>query len=95
MADNDKPKLAMYWASSCGGCEIATLNIHEHILTVDAVFDLAFFPCVADFKVNDESDVIIVGEAGSAWYSTEEGLLGQLDIYSALQQLISQYFVFN
>ena len=53
MTENGKPKLAMYWASSCGGCEISVLNIHEHILTVDAVFDLAFFPCVADFKVSD------------------------------------------
>ena len=43
----------MYWASSCGGCEISTLNIGEHILAVDEVFDLAFFPCIADFKVED------------------------------------------
>ncbi len=50
---SEKPKLAMYWASSCGGCEISTLNIHEHILDVDAVFDIAFFPCIADFKVHD------------------------------------------
>ncbi len=53
MTENGKPKLAMYWASSCGGCEISVLNIHENILTVDEIFDLAFFPCVADFKVAD------------------------------------------
>jgi F420-non-reducing hydrogenase small subunit len=53
MSDNGKPKLAMYWASSCGGCEISLLNIHEHILDVDAIFDIAFFPCIADFKVKD------------------------------------------
>lgn len=53
MTANGKPKLAMYWASSCGGCEISVLNIHEHILTVDQVFDIAFFPCIADFKVKD------------------------------------------
>ena len=53
MSDNGKPKLAMYWASSCGGCEIAVLNIGEHLLVVDEVFDLAFFPCLADFKVSD------------------------------------------
>jgi F420-non-reducing hydrogenase small subunit len=50
---NQKPKLAMYWAASCGGCEISVLNIHEKILTVDEVFDLAFFPCIADFKLDD------------------------------------------
>ncbi|OQY32208.1 MAG: hypothetical protein B6I38_04910 [Anaerolineaceae bacterium 4572_5.1] len=53
MAENGKPKLAMYWASACGGCEISVLNIHEHILTVDEVFDIVFFPCIADFKVKD------------------------------------------
>ncbi len=50
---SEKPKLAMYWAASCGGCEISVLNIGDKILTVDAVFDLAFFPCIADFKVAD------------------------------------------
>lgn len=49
----DKPKLAMYWGSGCGGCEIAVLNIQENILIVDEVFDIAFFPCIADFKVKD------------------------------------------
>jgi F420-non-reducing hydrogenase small subunit len=53
MTDNGKPKLAMYWAAACGGCEISILNIHENILTVDEVFDIAFFPCIADFKTND------------------------------------------
>ncbi len=53
MTDNGKPKLAMYWASSCGGCEISVLNIHENILTVDEVFDIVFFPCIADFKYKD------------------------------------------
>lgn len=48
-----KPKLAMYWAAACGGCEIAVLNIGENILVVDEVFDVAFFPCIADFKVED------------------------------------------
>ena len=48
----EKPKLAMYWGSSCGGCEISVLNIHENILVVDEVFDIAFFPCIADFKIS-------------------------------------------
>ena len=26
----EKPKFAMYWASSCGGCEIAVLNQAEN-----------------------------------------------------------------
>jgi F420-non-reducing hydrogenase small subunit len=56
MSENGKPKLAMYWASSCGGCEISVLNIHEHILAVDEIFDIAFFPCIADFKIHHVED---------------------------------------
>ncbi|UCD98076.1 MAG: oxidoreductase [Chloroflexota bacterium] len=50
---SEKPKLAMYWAASCGGCEISVLNIGDKILTVDEIFDLVFFPCIADFKHHD------------------------------------------
>ena len=49
----EKPKLAMYWASSCGGCEIALVNIHEKILDVDAAFDFVFCPCLLDTKKKD------------------------------------------
>lgn len=50
MTDNGKPKFGMYWASSCGGCEISVLNIGDKILDVDAIFDIAFWPVAADFK---------------------------------------------
>jgi F420-non-reducing hydrogenase small subunit len=50
---SDKPKLALYWASSCGGCEIAVLGLHEKILDVAAAFDIVFWPCVMDFKYAD------------------------------------------
>ena len=56
MTENGKPKLAMYWGASCGGCEISILNIHENILVVDEIFDVAFFPCIADFKVQHVKD---------------------------------------
>ncbi|HOM17849.1 MAG TPA: F420-nonreducing hydrogenase [Thermoguttaceae bacterium] len=48
-----KPKLALYWAASCGGCEIAVLAINEKILDVAAAFDIVFWPCVMDGKVRD------------------------------------------
>jgi len=53
MSTNGKPKFAMYWASSCGGCEIAVLNIGEKILDVDANFDIAFWPVAMDAKYKD------------------------------------------
>jgi F420-non-reducing hydrogenase small subunit len=43
----------MYWAASCGGCEIAVLNIHEKILDVDANFDVVFWPVAVDTKYKD------------------------------------------
>jgi F420-non-reducing hydrogenase small subunit len=53
MTTNGKPKFAMYWAASCGGCEIATLNIHEKILDVDANFEVVFWPVAMDAKYKD------------------------------------------
>jgi F420-non-reducing hydrogenase small subunit len=50
---SDKPKFAMYWADSCGGCEIAVLNIHEKILDVDANFEVVFWPVAMDAKYKD------------------------------------------
>jgi len=48
-----KPKLALYWAASCGGCEIAVLDIEEKILDVAGFFDIVFWPCALDFKYKD------------------------------------------
>ena len=48
-----KPKFAMYWAASCGGCEIAVLNIDEKVLDLDANFDVAFWPAAMDAKYKD------------------------------------------
>jgi len=64
MRENGKPKFAMYWAASCGGCEIAVLNIHEKILDVDANFEVAFWPVAMDAKYKDveamEDDEILL-----------------------------------
>jgi F420-non-reducing hydrogenase small subunit len=48
---SDKGKLALYWAASCGGCEIAVLGINDKILNVAEAFDIVFWPCVMDGKV--------------------------------------------
>ncbi|MBI3160134.1 MAG: oxidoreductase [Chloroflexi bacterium] len=53
MSENGKPKFAMYWAASCGGCDIAVLNIHEKILDVDANFEVVFWPVAVDAKYKD------------------------------------------
>ncbi|RKX23140.1 MAG: oxidoreductase [Candidatus Zixiibacteriota bacterium] len=48
-----KPKLAIYWAASCGGCDIAILDIEDKILNVVDFFDVVFWPCAMDFKYDD------------------------------------------
>ena len=64
MTTQAKPKFAMYWAASCGGCEIAVLNTHEKILDLDANFDVVFWPVAMDAKYKDveamEDDSILL-----------------------------------
>jgi len=58
-----KPKLAMYWASSCGGCEISVVNTHEKLLELDAHFDFFFCPCLLDTKLEDLKAVTLFNGA--------------------------------
>jgi len=48
-----KPKLALYWAASCGGCEIAVVRLYAKILDVADAFDIVLWPCIMDFKYKD------------------------------------------
>ncbi|MFH1957806.1 MAG: oxidoreductase [bacterium] len=48
-----KLKFAFYWAASCGGCEIAVLDINERILDVVKKADIVFWPVALDFKYKD------------------------------------------
>lgn len=48
-----KLNVAVYWAGSCGGCDIAVLEIHERLLTLLDHADIVFWPCVMDTKVAD------------------------------------------
>ena len=48
-----KLQLAFYWAASCGGCEIAVLDIDEKILDVIGIADILFWPVAMDFKYKD------------------------------------------
>jgi F420-non-reducing hydrogenase small subunit len=45
-----KLRVGMYWASSCGGCDISLLEIAEHLLELIEKADIVFWPCVTDFK---------------------------------------------
>ena len=45
-----KPKLAIYWAAACGGCDIAILDTNEKILDIANLCDIVLWPIAADFK---------------------------------------------
>ena len=49
----EKMKIAFYWAASCGGCEIAVLDINEKILDVVNMADIVFWPVAMDVKYKD------------------------------------------
>jgi F420-non-reducing hydrogenase small subunit len=61
MATNGKLQIGMYWAASCGGCDISLLEIGPRLLELIRVADVAFWPCAADFKYWD-----VVGYADGA-----------------------------
>jgi F420-non-reducing hydrogenase small subunit len=48
-----KIKLALYWAASCGGCEIAQLQIGDKLLKLIEVADIVFWPVAIDVKYKD------------------------------------------
>jgi F420-non-reducing hydrogenase small subunit len=73
----DRPKIAMYWAAACGGCEIALVNLHERIIEVDTAFNLFFCPCLLDTKTK-EIEALADGELAITFFNgairTEENL---------------------
>jgi len=48
-----KLQLALYWAASCGGCDVAVLDLNEHVLDIAEIADIVFWPIALDFKVED------------------------------------------
>ncbi len=48
-----KPKVAIYWCASCGGCEEAVVDLAEDILKVVDAVDIILWPVAMDFKYKD------------------------------------------
>jgi F420-non-reducing hydrogenase small subunit len=48
-----KLKVAFYWAASCGGCEIAQLQIGDKLLKLAEATDIVFWPVAIDVKYKD------------------------------------------
>lgn len=50
---SDKPKVAFYWCSSCGGCEEAIVDLNEGLLSIANAVDIVLWPVAMDFKYKD------------------------------------------
>jgi len=48
-----KPKVALYWCASCGGCEETVVDLAEDILGVVEKVDIVLWPVAMDFKYKD------------------------------------------
>lgn len=51
--EKKKLQLALYWAASCGGCDMATLDVNEKILDIAAIADIRLWPIAMDYKYKD------------------------------------------
>jgi len=45
-----KLKLALYWASTCAGCDVAVVDINDKIFDLFELADIVFWPVALDFK---------------------------------------------
>lgn len=79
---SDKPKVAFYWCSSCGGCEEAVVDLAEQILDVVAAVDIVFWPVALDFKKSDveamEDGSILAAFVNGAIRTTEQEEMAHL-----------------
>jgi F420-non-reducing hydrogenase small subunit len=77
-----KPKVALYWCASCGGCEESVVDLAESILDVVAAVDIVLWPVAMDFKVKDveahPDGSIAAGLINGAIRSTEQEEMARL-----------------
>ncbi len=49
----EKPRIALYWCASCGGCDEAVVDLEEHILDIVNAVEIAFWPVAIDAKTSE------------------------------------------
>lgn len=54
----NKIKVAIFWAASCGGCDISFLDLHENLLHFLEKIEFVFWPCVMDVKFSDLDKIL-------------------------------------
>ena len=54
---NEKPKIALYWCSSCGGCEESVIDLGEELLEVSKAVDVVFWPVAIDTRYSQVEEL--------------------------------------
>ncbi len=49
----NKPKIALYWCSSCGGCEESVIDLGEDLLKLAQFAEIIFWPAAMDARFSD------------------------------------------
>ena len=88
-----KPKIALYWCSSCGGCEESVVDIAENVLTVRELADIVFWPVALDVKYKDveafaDNEIVVTLINGSIRMDEQEHMAKLLRRKS--QKIIAQ-----
>jgi len=80
-----KPKVALYWCASCGGCEEAVIDINEEILKVADAVEFVLWPVALDFKRKD-IEALKDGEIAVAFINGSVRLEEQEEMVKLLRQ---------
>ncbi len=81
----EKPKIALYWCSSCGGCDASVIDIAEGILEIASNIDIVFWPIAMDFKYDDIEKM----RDGEIYLSLINGSI-QMDEHARIARLLRQ-----
>ena len=52
-SQSSRPKIAFYWAASCGGCEITITELGMQLAVIGDLVDIVFWPCIMDYKYSN------------------------------------------
>lgn len=84
-----KMKIAFNWASSCGGCEIAILELGTKLVDLANKVDIVFWPAAFDYKYSDleamaDNSIDVAFENGAIQNSEDEHIAKLLRAKSKL-----------
>jgi F420-non-reducing hydrogenase small subunit len=80
-----KPKVALYWCASCGGCEETIVDLNADVLKVVDAVDIVLWPVALDFK-RSHIEAMADGEIAVSFINGAVRLSEQLEWVELLRQ---------